>query len=79
MLENEYLTHSLTFVPDSRDLLGTQERENERKNERKNRARKGRKECVRVGINKELHFHWIRRSPYSRHSTLFDLTASLML
>jgi hypothetical protein len=31
---------------------------------------KGRKEIVVMIINKELHFDWIIRSPYGRHSTI---------
>jgi hypothetical protein len=70
------LTHSLTFLPDSRDL-GTRERE--RESERKKKVIKGRKEIVIAVTNKEPHFDWIIHSPYGRHSTVSFIMTSLML
>ncbi len=61
------LTHSLTFIPDSRDL-GTREREKERKRKKKS-LKEGKKRVLAV-TNKELHFDWILRSPHGRHSSI---------
>lgn len=53
------MTHSLSFMPDSRDL------------ETKEREKKEGKEMMMVvaATNKELQFDWIMRSPNDRHST----------
>ncbi len=53
------MTHSLSFMPDSRDL------------ETKEREKKEGKEMMMVvaATNKELHFDWIMHSPNDRHST----------